>query len=135
MGYAAVQMGTRFIATTECTAPEEYKQAILAAEENDIVLTERLTGVPVSVIRTPHIERIGTKAGPIGRLMLRGRKTKHWMRMIYSLQSVWKLKRSGTGSFSYKDYLQAGKSVAASTRSSRRGRSCGGSGGRPPALA
>jgi nitronate monooxygenase len=112
LGYAAVQMGTRFIATTECTAPEEYKQAILAAGEKDIVLTERLTGVPVSVIRTPHIERMGTKAGPIGRFMLRGRKTKHWMRMVYSLQSVWKLKRSVTGSFSYKDYLQAGKSVA-----------------------
>ncbi|HEX3526013.1 MAG TPA: nitronate monooxygenase [Thermoanaerobaculia bacterium] len=112
LGYAAVQMGTRFIATAECTAPEEYKQAILAAEEKDIVLTERLTGVPVSVIRTPHIEKMGTKAGPIGRFMLRGRKTKHWMRMIYSLQSVWKLKRSVTGSFSYKDYLQAGKSVA-----------------------
>jgi nitronate monooxygenase len=112
MGYAAVQMGTRFIATTECTAPAEYKQAILAAEEKDIVLTERLTGVPVSVIRTPHIERMGTKAGPFGRFMLRGRKTKHWMRMIYSLQSLWKLKRSVRGSFSYKDYLQAGKSVA-----------------------
>jgi len=112
LGYAAVQMGTRFIATAECTAPEEYKQAILAAEEKDIVLTERLTGVPVAVIRTPHIEKMGTKAGPIGRFMLRGRKTKHWMRMIYSLQSVWKLKRSVTGSFSYKDYLQAGKSVA-----------------------
>lgn len=112
LGYAAVQMGTRFIATTECTAPEEYKQAILAAEEKDIVLTERLTGVPVSVIRTPHVERMGTKAGPLGRFLLRGRKTKHWMRMIYSLQSVWKLKRSVTGPFSYKDYLQAGKSVA-----------------------
>jgi nitronate monooxygenase len=112
MGYAAVQMGTRFIATAECTAPPEYKQAILAAEEKDIVLTERLTGVPVSVIRTLHIEKMGTKAGLIGRFMLRGRKTKHWMRMIYSLQSVWKLKRSVTGSFSYKDYLQAGKSVA-----------------------
>jgi nitronate monooxygenase len=112
MGYAAAQMGTRFIATIECTAPEEYKQAILAAEEKDIVLTERLTGVPVSVIRTPHIERMGTKAGPFGRWMLRGRKTKHWMRMLYSLQSLWKLKRSAKGSFSYKDYLQAGKSVA-----------------------
>jgi nitronate monooxygenase len=112
LGYAAVQMGTRFIATTECTAPEEYKQAILRAEENDIVLTERLTGVPVSVIRTPHIDRMGTKAGPFGRFMLRGRKTKHWMRMLYSLQSLWKLKRSVKGSFSYKDYLQAGKSVA-----------------------
>jgi nitronate monooxygenase len=34
------------------------------------------------------------------------------MRMIYSLQSIWKLKRSAVRAFSYRDYLQAGKSVA-----------------------
>ncbi|HEX2225362.1 MAG TPA: nitronate monooxygenase [Thermoanaerobaculia bacterium] len=33
LGYDGVQMGTRFIATTECTAPAEYKQAILDADE------------------------------------------------------------------------------------------------------
>jgi nitronate monooxygenase len=112
MGYAGVQMGTRFIATTECTAHEDYKRAIVRADEDDVVLTERITGVPVAVLRTPYIERVGTKAGPIGRWMLKGRKTKHWMRMFYSLQSVWKLKRSSVRAFSYKDYLQAGKSVA-----------------------
>ncbi|MFL6198046.1 MAG: NAD(P)H-dependent flavin oxidoreductase [Thermoanaerobaculia bacterium] len=113
MGYGAVQMGTRFIATLECTAHPDYKKAILDAREQDVVLTERLTGVPVSVIRTPYIDKLGTRAGPIGRWMLKGRKTKHWMRMIYSLQSLWKLKRSSERSFSYKDYLQAGKSVEA----------------------
>ncbi len=79
MGYAGVQMGTRFIATAECTAHPDYKQAILKARESDIVLTERMTGVPVSVIRTPYIERLGTKAGPLGRWMLKGRRTKHWI--------------------------------------------------------
>ncbi len=112
IGYAGVQMGTRFIATTECTAHEDYKQAILKAQEDDIVLTERLTGVPVAVIRTPHLEEVGYKAGPLARWMLRGRRTKHWMRMLYSLQSLWKLKRSSLRSFSSKDFLQAGKSVA-----------------------
>lgn len=112
LGYGAVQMGTRFIATTECNAQPEYKQAILDAGEEDIVLTERMTGVPVSVIRTPYIEKMGTRAGPIGRWMLRGRRTKHWMRTIYAMQSLWKLKRSTVRSFSYRDYLQAGKSVA-----------------------
>ncbi len=111
-GYAAVQMGTRFIATPECRASDDYKSAIVKAEAEDIVLTERLTGVPVSVIRTPYIERVGTTAGPVARWLLRGRKTKHWMRMIYSLQALWSLKRSSVRSFSYRDYLQAGKSVA-----------------------
>jgi len=112
LGYAGVQMGTRFIATTECNAHEDYKRAILEAGEDDVALTERLTGVPVAVIRTPHLERVGYKAGPLARWMLRGRRTKHWMRMLYSLQSLWKLKRSSLRSFSSRDFLQAGKSVA-----------------------
>ncbi|MCH9650493.1 MAG: nitronate monooxygenase [Deltaproteobacteria bacterium] len=112
MGYSGVQMGTRFIATEECTAHQDYKQAVVDAGEADITLTERMTGVPVSVIRTPYIEKTGTKAGPLARWMLKGRKTKHWMRTIYSLQSFWKLKSSSVRSFSYRDYLQAGKSVA-----------------------
>ena len=57
-------MGTRFIATDECDSHADYKKAILDAREEDIVLTERITGVPLAVIRTPYVERIGTKAGP-----------------------------------------------------------------------
>jgi nitronate monooxygenase len=116
MGYAGVQMGTRFIATDECGAHDDYKQAIVAATEADIVHTERVTGVPLAVIRTPYVERIGLKAGPIARWMLRGRRTKHWMRTIYALRSAWQLKRASLGGgareATSKDYWQAGKSVA-----------------------
>jgi nitronate monooxygenase len=112
MGYAGVQMGTRFIATTECRAGRPYKQAIVDAGEQDIVLSERITGVPVSVIKTPYIERIGTKAGPLARWMLRGRKRKHLMRSIYGLRSIFQLKRSSLDETGSKDYWQAGKSVA-----------------------
>lgn len=115
LGYAGVQMGTRFIATTECRTNAAYKQAILDATERDVVLTERITGVPVSVIRTPYIERMGTKAGPLARWMLRGRKTKHWMRTIYALRSLWQLKRSNREQGATQDYWQAGRSVAGIT--------------------
>ena len=111
-GYAAVQMGTRFIATAECTAHADYKKAIVQAREQDIVLSEKITGVPVSIIKTPYIERVGTKAGPVARWLLRGHKTKHWIRTFYSLQSLWKLKRASMQGLSYKDIFQAGKSVA-----------------------
>jgi nitronate monooxygenase len=112
LGYDAVQMGTRFIATEECTAHADYKRAILDAEEKDIVLTERITGVPLSIIRTPFVERMGTKAGPIGRWMLSGRRTKHWMRAIYTLRSTIQLKNASMKGSSSKDFWQAGKSVA-----------------------
>lgn len=112
VGYAAVQMGTRFIATPECRAHPRYKQAIVDATERDITLTERLTGVPVAVIRTPHIERIGTSIGPIARWLFRVRRTKRWMRTWYGLRSFLSLRRSLNRGDAQRDYWQAGKSVA-----------------------
>ena len=112
LGYDGAQLGTRFIATPECRASEAYKQAIVRADESDIVLTERVTGVPVSVINTPHVQRLGTKAGAVARFMLRHRRTKHWMRTIYALRSLWQLKRGLLRNAPDRDYWQAGKSVA-----------------------
>jgi nitronate monooxygenase len=111
MGYAGAQLGTRFIATSECHAHEDYKRAIVRAGENDIVLSEKITGVPVSVINTPYVESMGTQAGAFAKWMLRGRKRKHWMRTLYSLQSIWKLKRASQQGMTYRDIFQAGKSV------------------------
>ena len=112
IGYAGVQLGTRFIATPECKASDAYKQAIVDADEDDIVLTERLTGVPVAVIRNAYIDKLGTRAGPFARWMLRGRRTKHWMRTWYAINSVRRLKKSLNHEGVNTDYWQAGKSVA-----------------------
>ncbi|MBA2627771.1 MAG: nitronate monooxygenase, partial [Gemmatimonadales bacterium] len=111
MGYAGAQLGTRFIATAECRASEPYKAAIVRAHANDIVLSERITGVPVAVIRTPYIERMGLRAGPFARRLLRGRRTKHWMRTFYALKSLWQLKRASLDATGERDYWQAGQSV------------------------
>lgn len=116
MGYAGCQLGTRFIATPECRAAAPYKQAIVDAGEDDIVWSERITGVPVAVIRTPYIERMGLRAGAFARWMLRGRKRKHLMRTIYALKALWQLKRSSLDESGERDYWQAGKSVASIRR-------------------
>jgi nitronate monooxygenase len=112
LGYAGAQLGTRLIATTECRASDAYKQAIVAAGEHDVVLSERITGVPVAVLRTPYVERMGLTAGSIARWMLRHRRTKHLMRTIYALRSLWQLKRASLDEQGERDYWQAGKSVA-----------------------
>ncbi len=111
LGYAGVQLGTRFIATTECSAHDRYKQAIVDARADDIVLTERLTGVPVAVINTPFVQRIGLRAAPFSRWLLRQRRTKRLMRTWYGLRSFTRLKRSHHAGDVSRDYWQAGKSV------------------------
>ena len=112
-GYAACQLGTRFIASAECRASDVYKQAIIDAGEDDIVLSERITGIPVSVINTDFIRRRGTRLGRFERWMLSGKRTKHWMRMYYGLKSIWQLKRSSLDEKSDGEYWQAGKSAGA----------------------
>ena len=75
-----------------------------------------LVAVPaLAVIRTPYVERVGTKAGPIARWLLRHRRTKHFMRTLYALNSAWRLKRGHFAGPSSRDYWQAGKSVSGIT--------------------
>ncbi len=50
LGAQGVQIGTRFVATKECIAHENYKQAILKAKDRSTVVTGVSTGHPVRVI-------------------------------------------------------------------------------------
>ena len=111
IGYQGVQMGTRFIASKEADVHDDYKNAIVAASASDIVLTDKISGVPVSVINTPYLQRMGPSAGWLAKTLLRGRKTKHWMRTYYAITSAFKLKKANLKGSSYGDFFQAGKSV------------------------
>jgi len=116
IGYAGVQMGTRFIATTECNAPLPYKEAIVKASEADIVLSERVSGIPVSLINTPYVKRLGLKTNKFERWLLRGSKSKYLMRTFYMLRSLWSLKKAVLDKTGKRDYWQAGKSVKGITK-------------------
>lgn len=112
IGYASVQMGTRFIATKECSEKDDYKQAIIDTDETNIVLTERVTGIPLSVIRTAYVDKVGTKIGPVSRMLFKHPLTKKWMRMWYGITALRQFKRISLHGGSSKDYWQAGKCVS-----------------------
>ena len=112
IGYSAVQMGTRFIATKECKASEDYKQAIVDAQSRDIVLSENITGVPVSVINTAYIKKLGIKPGRFLGWMLSSSKLKHLVRLFYTLRALSGLKRGMKAKKGEDEFWQAGKSVA-----------------------
>ena len=110
-GYAGVQMGTRFIATEECNSHMDYKKAIVNASADGITVTERISGIPLSVIRTAGMERTGTKTGPLAKRLLKWNRTKGWMRMLYYVRSTGKMKNATLKGGDYSDYFVAGKSV------------------------
>lgn len=61
LGAAGVQMGTRFAATTESSAPEAFKQMYVNATDSDVVLVKSPVGLPGRALRNPFWER--TQAG------------------------------------------------------------------------
>ncbi|MFN3884715.1 MAG: NAD(P)H-dependent flavin oxidoreductase [Rhodocyclaceae bacterium] len=52
LGADFAYVGTRFIATQEANASDDYKQAILAAHADDIVYTPYFTGVPGNYLKS-----------------------------------------------------------------------------------
>jgi nitronate monooxygenase len=104
-------MGTRFIATTECNTPDDYKDAIVGAGEEDITWTNRLTGVPISVIKSPRFKQENSW---LTRKLLNSR-FKHTARMFLNANSFIRLRKisksKSKNSDKMKKYFSAGKSV------------------------
>ncbi len=51
LGAEGVQMGTRFVLSTEAKVHENYKNLLLKAKDRDAIVTGRTTGHPVRVIK------------------------------------------------------------------------------------
>lgn len=61
-GAAGASIGTIFIACNEAEISQEYKQAIVDYGAKDVVLTTKMSGSALTVINTPYVQSIGTKA-------------------------------------------------------------------------
>lgn len=67
LGAAGVQMGTRFLCATECAIHPRIKEMVIKAKDRDTVVTGRLTGHPVRVLRnklTRQFEELEARCAP-----------------------------------------------------------------------
>jgi enoyl-[acyl-carrier protein] reductase II len=58
LGAHGVQIGTRFLATSECQIHETYKKAVVDANDEDIAVVARFTGHPVRMIKNKFVETV-----------------------------------------------------------------------------
>lgn len=56
LGACGVQVGTCLLASTECPIHENYKAALLKARDSDTIVTGRISGTPVRVLKN-HMSR------------------------------------------------------------------------------
>lgn len=84
MSYGAigVSVGSPFIASNEAGVSTEYKQACVDYGAKDIVMTQKISGTPCTVINTPYVQKIGTEETWLENLLNRNKSLKKWVKMI-----------------------------------------------------
>lgn len=110
LGASAVHIGTRFIASREAGVDSTYKQAVVNAGPEDIVMTTRVSGTPAAVIKTPYIEKLGLDLPWALKILKDHPRTKKYVVPIIHMLGMRTLEESATKP-SWKTVWSAGQSV------------------------
>jgi nitronate monooxygenase len=109
-GAAGASIGTIFIATEESDVSAEYKQAMIDYGETDIVRTNKLSGSPLTVINTPYVQQLGTKANFLEWMLNNNKSLKKYVKMIIALRGMKAVEKAAFGA-TYKTVWCAGPSI------------------------
>ncbi len=110
LGASAVSVGTRFIACLEAQIDPAYKNAVVNASPEDIVMTTRLSGTPAAVIRTPYIEKMGLDLPWYLKILKDQKLTKKYIVPLIHFLGSKSLEQAATGP-TWKTVWSAGQSV------------------------
>ena len=110
LGAAGVSIGTRFIASKEAGVNQAYKDAIVNAHMDEIVMTTKLSGTPCTIIDTPAAKKMGYTQNWFERMMSNNPRTKKWFKMLVQIRGMKKLEQSVLPN-NYQTLWCAGKSV------------------------
>lgn len=109
-GAEGLSMGSIFIASKEAGVNDEYKQACIDYGANDIVMTDKISGTPCTVIKTPYVEQIGTKQNWLERLLNKNKRIKKWIKALTFVRGMKSLRKAAFGA-TYKTLWCAGPSI------------------------
>lgn len=109
-GAAGVSIGSPFIASEESQVSDEYKQACIDFGAEDIVVTEKISGTPCTVINTPYMQKIGTKTSALEKFLHRNKKLRKYLKMLRYLKGMNKVEKAATQA-TYKTVWVAGPSI------------------------
>lgn len=109
-GAIGVSVGSPFIASIESGVSQEYKQACVDYGAKDIVMTERISGTPCTVINTPYVQKVGTKQPWIERILNKNKKLKKWVKMFRFYIGMKATEKAAT-EVTYKTVWVAGPSI------------------------
>ena len=116
LGYGAVgvSVGSPFIASIESGVSQEYKQACVDYGKKDIVLTEKISGTPCTVINTPYVKKVGTQQTWLEQTLNKNKALKKWVKMIRYMMGSSAVTKAAT-QVTYKTVWVAGPTIENTT--------------------
>jgi nitronate monooxygenase len=109
-GAAGASVGTIFIACEESDVTADYKQAMIDYGEKDIVFTTKLSGSRLTVINTPYVQQLGTKANFLEWILNNNKTLKKYAKMLIALRGMKAVEKAAFGA-TYKTVWCAGPSI------------------------
>jgi nitronate monooxygenase len=109
-GAAGASIGTIFIACEESDITPEYKQAMVDYGEKDIVMTTKLSGSALTVINTPYVKQLGTKANWLEWILNNNKTLKKYAKMLIALRGMKAVEKAAFGA-TYKTVWCAGPAI------------------------
>lgn len=110
LGAEGVSIGSPFIATVESGVSEEYKKAVVDYGAEDIVMTNKISGTPCSVIRTPYVKKIGTQQNALESFLSKNKTAKKYVKMLTYYKGM-KAVENAAFAATYKTVWVAGPSI------------------------
>ena len=113
-GAVGVSIGSPFIASEEAGVSKEYKEACVAYGAKDIVVTQKISGTPCTVINTPYVQEIGTEQSWIESLLNKNKWLKKYVKMLRFLKGTNMVTKAAAGA-TYKTVWVAGPTIEHTT--------------------
>jgi nitronate monooxygenase len=113
-GAVGVSVGSPFIASFESGVSQEYKQACVDYGAKDIVVTQKISGTPCTVINTPYVQKVGTKQSWIEQTLNKNKTLKKWVKMIRYMIGSNAVTKAAT-EVTYKTVWVAGPTIESTT--------------------
>ena len=109
-GASGASIGTIFIACEEADISPEYKQAMIDYGEKDIVRTNKLSGSALTVINTPYVQKLGTKANFLEWILNNNKTLKKYAKMLIAFRGMKAVEKAAFGA-TYKTVWCAGPAI------------------------
>ncbi|MFG1505064.1 NAD(P)H-dependent flavin oxidoreductase [Halobacteriovorax sp. ZH5_bin.2] len=110
LGCEGVSIGSPFIATKESIVSDAYKEAVVHYGAKDIVMSNKISGTPCTVINTPYVQKIGTEQNIVEKAMSKNKKLKKYAKMLTGYKGMKAVENAAFGA-TYKTVWVAGPSI------------------------